>query len=53
MDRTPPEIQKAFAALPSHPSVVPAAELSKMALPELQAGWISAIEKGWLANVGN
>jgi putative spermidine/putrescine transport system substrate-binding protein len=53
MDRTPPEIQNAFAALPSHPSVVPAAELAKNALPELQAGWISAIEKGWLANVGN
>jgi putative spermidine/putrescine transport system substrate-binding protein len=53
IDRTPAEIQAAFAALPSHPSVVPAAELAKAALPELQAGWISAIEQGWLANVGN
>ena len=53
MDRTPPEIQEAFAALPSHPSVVSSAELSAAALPELQAGWISAIEQGWLANVGN
>jgi putative spermidine/putrescine transport system substrate-binding protein len=53
MDRTPPEVQAAFAALPSHPSVVPAAELGQTALPELQAGWIAAIEQGWLANVGN
>jgi putative spermidine/putrescine transport system substrate-binding protein len=53
MDRTSPEVQAAFAALPSHPSVVSSAELSKAALPELQAGWISAIEQGWRANVGN
>lgn len=53
MDRTDAAVQEAFAALPSHPSVVAAAELGKAALPELQAGWISAIEQGWLANVGN
>jgi putative spermidine/putrescine transport system substrate-binding protein len=53
MDRTDAAIQEAFAALPSHPSVIAHAELSQMALPELQAGWISAIEQGWLANVGN
>jgi putative spermidine/putrescine transport system substrate-binding protein len=29
------------------------AELGQAALPELQADWISAIEQGWLANVGN
>jgi hypothetical protein len=33
--------------------VVPADELATAALPELQASWIAAIEKGWLANVGN
>jgi putative spermidine/putrescine transport system substrate-binding protein len=52
MDRTAADIQAAFAALPSHPSVVPAAELAKNSLPELQAGWITAIEKGWQENVG-
>ncbi len=52
MDRTSPEIQAAFAAIPSLPSVVPAAELAQNALPELQAGWISAIEQGWIENVG-
>ncbi|MGQ0564205.1 MAG: ABC transporter substrate-binding protein [Gemmobacter sp.] len=53
MDRAAPEVLSEFQALPSHPSVVPHAELSKTALPELQAAWISAIEKGWLENVGN
>jgi putative spermidine/putrescine transport system substrate-binding protein len=52
IDRTAPEIQSAFAALPSHPSVVPAADLARAALPELQSGWITAIEKGWAENVG-
>jgi len=52
MDRTPADVQAEFAGLPSHPSVVPAAELAPLALPELQAGWISAIEKGWIENVG-
>jgi putative spermidine/putrescine transport system substrate-binding protein len=53
IDRTPAEVQAAFAALPTHPSVIPAAELSSLALPELQADWISAIEQGWIANVAN
>ena len=52
MDRTSPEIQAAFAAIPSLPSVVAAADLAQNALPELQAGWISAIEQGWIENVG-
>lgn len=51
--RTTPEIQKGFAAIKTHPSVIPAAELAKAALPELQADWLTAIEKGWLENVGN
>jgi putative spermidine/putrescine transport system substrate-binding protein len=53
MDRAAPEVLTEFQALPSHPSVVSAAELAQNALPELQADWISAIEKGWLENVGN
>jgi hypothetical protein len=31
---------------------VPAEDLAKSALPELQADWISAIEQGWIAEVG-
>ncbi|MDA8586671.1 ABC transporter substrate-binding protein [Rhodobacteraceae bacterium] len=52
MDRTSADVQAAFDAIVVHPNVVPAAELAKNALPELQAAWISAIEKGWLENVG-
>lgn len=53
IDRTTPEIQAGFAAIETHPSVVPASELAKAALPELQADWLTAIEEGWKANVGN
>ena len=52
VSRTSEEIQAKFASLKRHPSVVPAAELAKAALPELQASWITAVEKGWLENVG-
>ena len=45
-------MQAKFGSLKRHPSVVPVAELAKAALPELQASWITAIEKGWLENVG-
>jgi putative spermidine/putrescine transport system substrate-binding protein len=52
MDRTSPEVQSGFGAIERHPSVVAADELAKNALPELQASWITAIEQGWIANVG-
>jgi putative spermidine/putrescine transport system substrate-binding protein len=51
--RISPEAQAGFAAIKTHPSVVPATELAKAALPELQADWLTAIEKGWAENVGN
>jgi len=51
--RTAPEVQAGFAGLTSHPAVVPATELAKAALPELQADWLTAIEKGWAEHVGN
>lgn len=50
--RASPEVQDGFAAIKTHPSVVPASELARAALPELQADWLTAIEKGWAANVG-
>lgn len=46
------DMQARFAALPSHPAVVSADVLGLNALPELQSDWISAIEQGWIANVG-
>jgi putative spermidine/putrescine transport system substrate-binding protein len=51
IDRTHADVQAGFASLVSLPSVVSSAELGKNALPELQAGWISAIEQGWIKNV--
>ena len=53
VSRTSPEIMAKFEAIEVHPNVVPPEELAKYALPELQAAWISAIEQGWIANVGN
>ena len=52
VSRTSPEAQEGFAALPQHPSVVPAAELAETALPELQGEWVSAIDRGWIESVG-
>ena len=49
--RTSPEVQAQFASIVRPVQVVSAEELGKHALPELQAGWISAIEQGWIANV--
>ncbi len=53
VSRTSNDIQAKFAQIKAHPNVVPAQELAKNSLPELQASWVSAIEQGWLANVGN
>jgi putative spermidine/putrescine transport system substrate-binding protein len=53
ISRASPEVQAGFAAIKGHPSVVPAEELAKAALPELQADWLTAIEEGWKTQVGN
>ncbi len=47
------ELLEIFNAIETHPNVVPAADLAANALPELQASWISAIEQGWVDNVGS
>ena len=52
IDRTTAEDQARFATIEQLPSVITMQDLSKAALPELQADWISAIEQGWIANVG-
>lgn len=53
MSRTSSEVQTKFNAIERHPAVVAPEELAKAALPELQASWISAIEQGWIENVGS
>ena len=51
MDRTATAILAAFNAIEKHPAAIPM-DNTDGALPELQGGWIKAIEKGWIENVG-
>ncbi len=51
MDRTDSAILAAFNAIEKHPAAIPM-DNTDGALPELQGGWIKAIEKGWIENVG-
>jgi len=50
--RASAEYREKFAGIDKHPNVVSYTELAKNALPELQAAWITAIEKGWQENIG-
>jgi putative spermidine/putrescine transport system substrate-binding protein len=47
----PREWQEKFMSLPRLPSVLPPDVLSSRKIPELQASWLEAIEKGWTENV--
>ena len=49
--RLPREWQEKFANLPRPPSILPPEVLSANKIPELQATWLEAIEKGWTENV--
>ena len=51
MDRTASAILAAFNAIEKHPAAIPM-DNTDGAVPELQGGWIKAIEKGWIENVG-
>lgn len=51
LDRTGPEVQQGFAAVPRSPSVLPIADLTARALPEPEAGWVGVVDDGWTANV--
>jgi len=46
-----PEMRAAFAAVNTSPSVLPLAELSKHAPPELTSKYVTTIEKDWKTNV--
>jgi putative spermidine/putrescine transport system substrate-binding protein len=49
--KLPQEWQQKFMSLPRPPSVLPPDVLSSHKIPELQATWLEAIEKGWTENV--
>mgnify|MGYP001818815053 CR=1 FL=1 len=53
MSRVTGDLRATFDAIERHPNVVPAEDLATTSLPELQASWISAIEQGWIENVGS
>ncbi|MBC7374627.1 MAG: ABC transporter substrate-binding protein, partial [Frankiales bacterium] len=45
------DLSATFAAFADSPYQVPAAELSKATLPEVVSDYVTALEKGWKANV--
>jgi putative spermidine/putrescine transport system substrate-binding protein len=49
--RLPVDWQNKFEALPRGPATLPAAALAVRRLPELQAGWLTAIESEWEAQI--
>ena len=49
--RTDPDVQARFAAVPLHPSVLPLAELTRNAQPELAPEYVARLEKDWTATV--
>ena len=51
LTRLSEEWKERFADLPRPPSVVPPEERAARKLPELQAEWLEAIERGWRENV--
>ena len=51
ISKLPGEWRAKFDSLPRPPAVLPPEVLSTHKIPELQAPWLEAIEKGWVANV--
>lgn len=51
VSKLPAEWQQKFAEQPRGPATLPDADLAVHRLPELQADWLTAIEKGWEENV--
>jgi putative spermidine/putrescine transport system substrate-binding protein len=51
VSRLPEPWRRKFEALPRPPAVLPPDVLSTHRIPELQAAWLEAIEKGWVENV--
>jgi len=49
--RLPEQWRDKFSQLPRPPAVLPPEVLSSHRIPELQASWLEAIEKGWTENV--
>lgn len=51
ISKLPADQQAKFNAFPTPPQVGTFATLTKNSNPELEAGWVTAIEAGWKKNV--
>lgn len=51
LDHTPQDVQQRFAAVPVRPATLSIAALTVDVLPELDTGYVAAVEAGWTANV--
>lgn len=51
VDRTPGDVAQQFADVPLSDSVLPLADLTANVVPELESGYVAAIDDGWTANV--
>ncbi|MGA8258428.1 MAG: ABC transporter substrate-binding protein [Nocardioides sp.] len=51
LDRLPPELQQAFADVPTSPSVLSPAELTRNAVPELASDYLRRLEEDWVTEV--
>lgn len=51
LGRLPAAARARFAAVRLNPSVLPLADLTARTLPELDAAYVSAVDKGWTTNV--
>ena len=49
--RTPDDIAQQFADVPLNDSILPLADLTANVAPELESGYVAAIDDGWTANV--
>lgn len=51
VERTADDVQQQFADVPLDDSVLPLADLTANVQPELNSGYVSAIDDGWITNV--
>lgn len=49
--KTSAEVRQRFAAVPTSPSILPLPALTRHALPELDPGYVTALEKDWRTRV--
>ncbi|MGA8994904.1 MAG: ABC transporter substrate-binding protein [Nocardioidaceae bacterium] len=51
LDTLGPALRAEFAAVPTHPSVLPLAELTRNVVPELSSSYVERLERDWTTRV--